>query len=316
MGENRIMVYTLTVAPCIDYRLNLDGKPLVIGDVNRPVSWEKRIGGKGISVGSMLTNLKVDNIPMVAVGGPIGEEIKKIVEDTYGPNKAIYLETEAESRMNIIILADTDTRLDPKAPKIKDSELNRIYDYLEKNLKKDDILVLSGSLGQEKETLYADLMDHISSIGCTTIVDSVGNALKATFKNHPLFIKPNDQELGDLIGHKVTTDEEIIAGGLELLDQGPQNVVVSMGGRGSFFFAQDKSVYFISAAKGYKFINPVGTGDSSIAGFIKGIVEKQDIVTCMKWMAAAGGATAFSHGFGSLELFNELVPQIKVEKIK
>ena len=164
--------------------------------------------------------------------------------------------------------------------------------------------------------MYADLMDHISSIGCTTIVDSVGNALKATFKNHPLFIKPNDQELGDLIGHKVTTDEEIVAGGLELLDQGPQNVVVSMGGRGSFFFAKDKSVYFISAAKGYKFINPVGTGDSSIAGFIKGIVEKQDIVTCMKWMAAAGGATAFSHGFGSLELFNELVPQIKVEKIK
>lgn len=72
------MVYTLTVAPCIDYRLNLDGKPLVIGDVNRPISWEKRIGGKGISVGSMLTNLKVDNIPMVAVGGPIGEEIKRL----------------------------------------------------------------------------------------------------------------------------------------------------------------------------------------------------------------------------------------------
>ena len=138
----------------------------------------------------------------------------------------------------------------------------------------------------------ADRLDAIGAIGCTTIVDSVGNALKATFKNHPLFIKPNDQELGDLIGHKVTTDEEIIAGGLELLDQGPQNVVVSMGGRGSFFFAKDKSVYFISAAKGYKFINPVGTGDSSIAGFIKGIVEKQDIVTCMKWMAAAASSGA------------------------
>lgn len=310
------MVYTLTVAPCIDYRLNLDGKPLAIGEVNRPISWEKRIGGKGISVGSMLTNLKVDNIPVVAIGGPIGNEIKKIVESTYGPNKAIYLETEAESRMNVIILADTDTRLDPKAPKIKDSEITRLYDYFKKNLKKDDILVLSGSLGQEKLDLYADLMDHIKSVGCTVIVDSVGKALEDTFRNHPLFIKPNDQELGDLIGHKVTTDEEIIEGGLELLKKGPQNVVVSMGGRGSFFFAQDKSVYFITAAKGYKFINPVGTGDSSIAGFIKGLVEKKDLVTCMKWMAAAGGATAFSNGFGSLSLFKELVPQIKVEKLR
>lgn len=310
------MVYTLTVAPCIDYRLNFDGKPLAIGEVNRPISWEKRIGGKGISVGSMLTNLAIDNIPVVAIGGPIGNEIKKIVEKTYGPNKAIYLETEAESRMNVIILADTDTRLDPKAPKIKGSEIKRLYEYFKKNLKKEDILVLSGSLGQEKDGLYADLMEHIKSVGCTVIVDSVGKALQDTFKHHPLFIKPNDQELGDLIGHKVTTDDEILKGGLELLNQGPQNVVVSMGGRGSFFFAQDKSVYFISAAKGYKFINPVGTGDSSIAGFIKGLVEKNDLVTCMKYMAAAGGATAFSNGFGNLSLFKELVPQIKVEKLK
>lgn len=310
------MVYTLTVAPCIDYRLNFDGKPLAIGEVNRPISWEKRIGGKGISVGSMLTNLAIDNIPVVAIGGPIGNEIKKIVEKTYGPNKAIYLETEAESRMNVIILADTDTRLDPKAPKIKGSEIKRLYEYFKKNLKKEDILVLSGSLGQEKDDLYADLMEHIKSVGCTVIVDSVGKALQDTFKHHPLFIKPNDQELGDLIGHKVTTDDEILKGGLELLNQGPQNVVVSMGGRGSFFFAQDKSVYFISAAKGYKFINPVGTGDSSIAGFIKGLVEKNDLVTCMKYMAAAGGATAFSNGFGNLSLFKELVPQIKVEKLK
>lgn len=310
------MVYTLTVAPCIDYRLDLNGKPLAIGEVNRPIGWEKRIGGKGISVGSMLINLHVENIPIVAVGGPIGNEIKRIVEETYPPKTAIYLETEAESRMNIIILADTDTRLDPKAPKVKDSELEKLREYFRKNLKKEDVLVLSGSLGQEKESLYADLMKEVSPIGCTVIVDSVGKALEDTFPYHPLFIKPNDQELGDLIGHKVTTDDEIIAGGLELLEKGPQNVVVSMGGRGSFFFASDKSVYSISAAKGYKFINPVGTGDSSIAGFIKGLVEGQDLITCMKWMAAAGGATAFSNGFGKLDLFEELVPQIKVEKIR
>lgn len=310
------MVYTLTVAPCIDYRLDLGGKPLVVGEVNRPDSYEKRIGGKGISVGTMLTNLGVPNVPVVAVGGPIGNEIKKIVENTYGPGKAIYLETEKESRMNVIILADIDTRLDPKAPKVKDEEIEKLYDYLKKALKKDDVLVLSGSLGQEKDDFYADLMGRVSSCGCTVIVDSVGAALKATFSHYPLFIKPNDQELGDLIGHKVATDEEIVEGGLELLRQGPQNVVVSMGGRGSFFFASDRSVYFISAAKGHEFINPVGTGDSSIAGFVKGLVEKKDLETCMRWMAAAGGATAFSNGFGSLSLFQELVPQIKVDKLR
>lgn len=309
------MVYTLTVAPCIDYRLDLAGQPIRIGGVNRPVSKENRLGGKGITVSNMLNNLGVENQPIVAVGGNVGNEIKEIIDKEY--SNPIYLETEEESRINVIILADTDTRFDPKAPKVKNSEIKRMYEILKERLTKEDILVLSGSLGQEVPSFYADLMREVTSkVGCKVIVDTVNEALLATFPFHPFFIKPNNEELGDILGRKIESDEDIIKGGSELLSRGPENVIVSMGSHGSYFFAHDGSIYHISVAKGYPFINPVGTGDSSIAGFIKGYVEHKSLEDTLKLMAAAGGATAFSNGLGSLKLTEELVKQIVVTKVR
>lgn len=309
------MVYTLTIAPCIDYRLDLGKKAIKIGRVNRPINKEFRLGGKGVTVSNMLYNLHVDNTPIVAVGGYNGKQIRDIVDEKF--KNAIYLETEEESRINVVILGDTDTRFDPPAPKVKSEELDRLFKLFKERLTKDDILVLTGSLGKERPDLYAEIMKDVTDkIGCMVIVDSVNESLTSTFPYHPYFIKPNDEELQDILGRELKTDEELIAGGFELLQKGPQNVIVSMGGRGSYFISGNGSVYHISVAKGYPFINPVGTGDSSIAGFIKGYIEKLPLEDCLKMMAAAGGATAFSNGLGSLELTEELKEQIQVTKIK
>ncbi len=309
------MVYTLTFAPCIDYRLDLAGKPIRIGGVNRPVATAKWLGGKGITVTGMLDNLGVDNVPIVAIGGQVGDQIKEMV---LRENKnAFFIDTECESRIDVVVFGDTDTRFDPIAPKISKKGIEDAFSFLTSRVKKGDVLVMSGSLGQESPDLYAQVLEKVvNPVGAIGIVDTIDKALLDSLPFHPYLIKPNDEELGDIIGHKVTTDEEIINGGLELLDKGPQNVVVSMGGKGSYFFSGDKHVYSISAAKGYKFINPVGTGDSSIAGFVKGLVEKQPVEVVLQWMAAAGGSTAFSNGLGKIDLFKELVPQIKVEKVK
>ncbi len=311
------MVYSVTFAPSIDYRLSLGDKPIRIGGVNRPFAREEKLGGKGITVSVMLANLGVETSPIVAVGGSIGQRIKEMVGRFFPGDKAIYLEAESESRINVVVLADTDTRFDPSAPKIKDEELQRLMGFLKSQLKSDDILVLSGSIAQEKATIYADIMREVANpIGCPVIVDCTGEALTYAIAEHPALIKPNDEELGDILGRKIATDDDIINGGMELVKKGPKNVVVSMGGRGSYFFGGDGSVYHISVAKGYPFINPVGTGDSSIAGYIKGLVEKRPLVDCLRLMAAAGGATAFSRGFGSLALTEELYKQIVVTKIR
>ena len=126
---------------------------------------------------------------------------------------------------------------------------------------------------------------------------------------------PNDEELGDLLGKKLTSDEEIIAGGEEFKKKGPRSVMVTLGRRGAYYFSEEGHVYHCSNATGTQ-ISAVGAGDSSIAGFIKGLSEGKSIEETLQYSMAAGGATAFSPHLGSYKLWKSLLPQIKVTKIK
>lgn len=309
------MIYSLTIAPSIDYTLDLNGKELRVDGINRPLAKGFSIGGKGITVSRMLKNLKIDSIPLVAAGGDNGETIKHMIGKEF--DKIIYLPTESNSRIDVLITGpDTDLRFDPAAPKIRESGLKKLFDFFKKHLKADDIVIMAGSLGQEDKHLYQKIMDEcINPSGAKTILDTIDDALINALPSKPFMIKPNDEELGDLIGKKMESDEDILRGGEELKKKGPKTVMVTLGRRGAFYFAEDGSIYHCSNAVG-KQISAVGAGDSSIAGFIKGLSENKPIEETLKYSMAAGGATAFSEHLGSYKLWKSLIPQIKVTKIK
>ncbi|MFA6830020.1 MAG: PfkB family carbohydrate kinase, partial [Bacilli bacterium] len=216
------MIYSLTIAPCIDYNLDLQDNDIRVGGVNRPVSKGFSLGGKGITVSRMLNNLKCKNIPIVAVGGDMGRQIKEMVDKDY--SNAIYLSTVGNSRLNVMITGPhMDTRFDPAAPKVTDKGLEKMFVFFRKHLKKDDIVILSGSLGQEDKHLYAQIMDECANpVGAHVFLDTVDEALTYALACHPFMIKPNDEELGDLIGKTMATDDDILAGGEELKKKGPR----------------------------------------------------------------------------------------------
>ena len=309
------MIYSLTVAPALDYSLSMGDKPVKTDGVNRPRSDGFSLGGKGITVSKMLKNLKIDSIPVIAVGGKTGEDIKTYVEQDFKQVK--YLPTIGESRIDVVITGSIhDLRFDPSAPKITEEGLKEMFAFFKENLKKGDIVILSGSLGQESHDLYKVLMrDYINPVGAYTILDTIGDALTCALEEHPFMIKPNEEELGELIGKDITSNEDILEGGEELKKLGPTSVLVTLGSKGAYYFAENGHIYHCSNAHGTQ-ISAVGAGDSSIAGFIKGLAENQPIEKRLVYSMAAGGATAFSEHLGSYELWESLLPQIKVTLIK
>lgn len=311
------MIYSLTVAPCIDYSLSMGDKEVRISGVNRPAPGDFSVGGKGITVSRMLKNLKVKSIPLIAVGGNVGEDIKRYVEMDFNKEDVVYLPTESNSRIDVMITgSNLDLRFDPPAPKITQDGLTMMMDYLRTNLKEKDILILSGSLGQEDKHLYADIIDQcVNPNKAIVILDTVDAALVNALPFKPFMIKPNEEELGDLLGRPMLSDDDILTGGEELKTKGPRSVMVTMGKKGAYYFAEDGSIYRCSNAVGRQ-ISAVGAGDSSIAGLIKGLNEGVSIERTLQYSMAAGGATAFSEHLGSYELWQELIPQIKVTKVK
>ena len=86
-------------------------------------------------------------------------------------------------------------------------------------------------------------------------------------------------------------------------------MLVSMAGDGAILAAEDGQVYKQGVAKG-KVRNSVGAGDSMVAGFVAGYLERGDYGYALKLGTACGGATAFSDGIGTRDEIMKLLGTI------
>jgi 1-phosphofructokinase len=119
--------------------------------------------------------------------------------------------------------------------------------------------------------------------------------LTNVLKYHPFLIKPNNFELGEIVGKVLTNDDEIYDGALKLQEMGARNVLISMAGAGAMLVDENGERYRIGVPKG-QVRNSVGAGDSMVAGFVAGYMKTQNYDTALKMGTAAGSATAFSDG--------------------
>lgn len=53
-------------------------------------------------------------------------------------------------------------------------------------------------------------------------------------KYQPLFIKPNKDELEEMFDMTVESDQDVVKYGREILKEGAQSVIISLGGDGQF----------------------------------------------------------------------------------
>lgn len=142
-------------------------------------------------------------------------------------------------------------------------------------------------------------MARLEGRGIRIVVDAEKKLLLNVLKYHPFLIKPNNHELGDMFGVKLTTDEEIVTYAKKLQEKGAQNVLISMAGDGAILLTADGTHYKSPAPKG-KLINSVGAGDSMVAGFITGYMESDgDFETAFHMGVATGSASAFSENLAT-----------------
>ena len=112
-----------------------------------------------------------------------------------------------------------------------------------------------------------------------------------------------------MFGVTLHSKEEIVHYAKELQKLGARNVVVSMAGDGSILVTEDGEVHQMGVAKG-TVKNSVGAGDSMVAGFVAGYIQKGDYAYALKLGTAAGGATAFSDDLATREKIQETLKSL------
>ena len=82
-----------------------------------------------------------------------------------------------------------------------------------------------------------------------------------------------------------------------------------MAGEGAVLVAENQEVFMLPAPKG-TLVNAVGAGDSMVAGFIAGWLEKQSYSHAFCMGVAAGSASAFSQLLATKEEIQTIYKQL------
>lgn len=285
------------------------------GEVMRVREVDNTPGGKGIHVANVLGILGEDCLATGFLGGRSGEFIKDRLQE-YGIRHD-FVDIQGETRSCIAVVDDEgcQTELLEPGPLVSNDEQERFLGKYAELLAAAQVVVASGSLpGGVDKGFYGRLVSLARRSGDKPVLlDTSGEALLQGIEEKPYFIKPNQDELAALLGHDVQSEGEIADAVRGFLAKGIALVAVSMGADGCMA-GYDGRICKVSVPK-IKCKNPVGSGDSFVAGIAAGMMRGMGIEDTLKLAAACGTANALEDesGFVRRENVEKLFGQIEVE---
>ena len=300
------MIYTVTFNPSLDYIVSVENFQL--GLTNRTSSEMLLPGGKGINVSTVLMNLGIESTALGFTAGFTGDEIIRRLEEMGVRNGFIQV-GEGFSRINLKLKSIDGTEINGQGPKIGTDKVDLLMKQLGE-LGQGDVLFLSGSIPSSMpDDMYEKIMARLDGKGVMIVVDATRDLLVNVLKYHPFLVKPNNHELGEIFGVELKTRQDVIPYGKKLQEKGARNVLISMAGEGAVLVAEGGQVFEKPAPKGI-LVNGVGAGDSMVAGFMAGWMEKQNYEHAFHMGISAGSASAFSENLATKEEVQAVYKQV------
>lgn len=302
------MIYTVTFSPSIDYIPYVDN--FEVNTLNRASTVSYYPGGKGINISRVLTRLKSETTALGFLGGFTGGFIQQFL--TQEQVKTQFIEIDEATRINVKIKSASETELNGPSPQLTADNVTKLLHTIQRQLTKDDWIIVSGTVpARVTETFFAQLQQACQQVGAKWILDTSGPRLKTLLQYEPFLVKPNQEELGELVGQKIATTDEVLHYSRELVARGVETVVVSLGGAGAVCTTKEGSLV-AQAPKG-KVVNTVGAGDSLVAGMVSRLAQNRSIEEAFKYGVAAGSATAFQEDLCTAEELKQLVPEVVIQ---
>lgn len=311
------MICTLTINPAVDRlffisELNRD-------NTNRIKRIETVLGGKGTHVSANLRILGCENRAYGIGYGKAGKTIEHMLEACGIQVAFLHFET-GESRTNYALIEDdhTCTLITEKGETVPEKVCNKLADYMTDTLEDGDYLVLSGDASNtEIPFIYNYIIDKIKeqNLDIRIFLDTSSENLVRGLDQCPFLVKPNADELSQIMGRPVSTDEEILEGIEMISGKGIECVAVSRGGKGSIV-KYDGEIYKVRPLK-VSVVNTIGCGDAFLSGLVYGFEKEMEFPEILKLAAGISAATAESDltvGF-DLERAMELKKFVNLEKL-
>jgi 1-phosphofructokinase len=262
-------VVTLTPAPVLDRTYLVHS--FAEGKVNRAFEVHEYMSGKGLNVARTL------HLARVQVAGilPIGREDEHLLFRTPYPHILRIVPIAGRVRVNTTVVDDGGhtTNINQTAIPMSAADWARVCDLALEQVEETDAdwLVVSGVHPLTAETggyvEMGELFEAVRARGTRVALDTSGPPLDRWVRSGLVnLIKPNADELANLVGRNLHTVGEALEAGRELNELGIEVALVSLGVDGALAITADEAHWGRAVAT--EVVNTTGAGDATLAGFL------------------------------------------------
>lgn len=308
------MILTVTLNASVDklYRI----ETLRPGAVMRVKSVHNTAGGKGLNVSRVAALLGEPVRALGFVGGHTGALFESLLKDA--GIEPCFTRIAAETRCCINICEEerrgSTELLEPGNP-VRPDEIEAFLQDFDRHLPAAGAVVLSGSLPRGvPANFYAELVRRAHAAQKTVLVDASGEAAVQALRAGPDFIKPNADEIRQLLGQEISGTQQAMSAARQLQRGGVACAAVSLGRDGVVVSGGEGDL--IGHTPDVAVVNTVGCGDSMVAAFAVGMVRGLPAEEQVRLAVAVSTANALTEETGSFrqEDLAELLPRIRVER--
>jgi 1-phosphofructokinase family hexose kinase len=290
-------IITIGLSSCWDRTIEIKG---IDWGQHKIISAAKIVpAGKALNINRALAQMGQKSIAAGLWGSDDWNEMKKA---TAGLKKFVqirFTKAKGKTRENITIIDTTKKRqihLRSKSKLAGGKSLSDLGKDLQKIITKDSVCIFTGAM-PEGELLNKTilLIEAVKKKGAKIVIDTSGAALrKIAAKGRLFIIKPNVEELSELVGKKIPNQKNAIIIAAKKLLKKTEFVLVSRAGKGAILIGSDVILSARYAGKKYDVYNTVGCGDFLLAGFIGELCRTGNVKKALEKGLLAATAKAFS----------------------
>ena len=202
------MIVTVTPNPSIDRTVTLPS-PLTRGAVHRVTSVTSQAGGKGVNVAKVLTMAGVEALAVLPAA--VNDPLLTALANAAVPFQIVTTDQPARTNLTITEPDGTTTKLNEPGPQMSAAEVSALFDAAITAADGADWLVACGSLPPGvPESFYAELMLRCAAADLKVAIDTSGSPFPLAAVAHPQLIKPNHEELAELVGRPLPRIGDVV----------------------------------------------------------------------------------------------------------
>lgn len=254
-------------------------------------------GGKGTDVAWILGELGYPSLALGLAAGQAGQHLQTMIEGQ--GSRVEFTWTEGETRTNYVLIDTahgTQATVTVSGLRVLPEHVAALETSIERWLPESKALVLGGTLpaGMPADW-YVPWIQRGKALGMPVLLDCSGATLAASAPAGATVLKPNLDELSELVGRPLPDRQAAAHAAREVMQTyGTELIVASLGAEGALAITAERAWYLPPLP--VQPVNCAGAGDALMAGLAWGYAEQWPLEQTLRLAVAAATAVVITPG--------------------